>query len=99
LAGLAAAYVFSPVQLIPNFIPVLGYLDDFFVVTLAGGLALKIIPAALLQELRVKAQTISQQPTSRTATLVVFLLSIGLTALMAAIAWRLLSTPRHRDLR
>ena len=95
LAGLAAAYVLSPIQLIPNFIPVLGYLDDLVVVTLAGKLALKIIPAGLIEELRAKAQAIDGRPTSRTTALVIILLWIGLTALVGAIVWRFWHAPAH----
>lgn len=52
LLGLAVAYAVSPVDLIPDFIPVLGHLDDLVVVPLLVWLALKTIPRGLLEEHR-----------------------------------------------
>jgi len=50
------AYAFSPVDLIPDFIPVLGYLDDLVLLPLGVVLALKMIPAEVMQESRAKAE-------------------------------------------
>jgi len=55
LAVLVAAYAFSPIDLIPDFIPVLGYLDDAVIVPLGIWLALRLIPQHVLAESRVKA--------------------------------------------
>jgi uncharacterized membrane protein YkvA (DUF1232 family) len=55
-AGLVVAYAFSPIDLVPDFIPVLGYLDDLILVPLGIALALKMIPAAVMDECRKKAQ-------------------------------------------
>ena len=55
LAVLVAAYAFSPVDLIPDFIPVLGYLDDVIIVPLGIWLALSTIPQHVLTESRRKA--------------------------------------------
>ena len=55
LAVLVAAYAFSPIDLIPDFIPVLGYLDDLIVVPLGIWLALRLIPLHVLDESRRKA--------------------------------------------
>jgi uncharacterized membrane protein YkvA (DUF1232 family) len=52
------AYAFSPIDLIPDFIPVLGYLDDLIIVPLGISLALKLIPPYIIEENREKAEEI-----------------------------------------
>lgn len=54
------AYAFSPIDLIPDFIPILGYLDDLVIVPLGIILALKLIPSLIIQEYRIKAEEIRQ---------------------------------------
>jgi uncharacterized membrane protein YkvA (DUF1232 family) len=56
LGLLVAAYAFSPIDLIPDFIPILGYLDDVILVPLGVWLVLKLIPKHVLEELKVKAE-------------------------------------------
>jgi uncharacterized membrane protein YkvA (DUF1232 family) len=55
--ALVVAYAFSPVDLVPDFIPVLGYLDDLILVPLGITLALKMIPEEALAEARLQAET------------------------------------------
>ena len=55
LAGVVAAYALSPIDLIPDFIPVLGYLDDLLLVPAGIWLAVRLIPAGLLEEFRAAA--------------------------------------------
>ena len=55
------AYAFSPIDLIPDPIPVLGYLDDLILIPLGIALALKMIPLPVLADCREKAQTIIAQ--------------------------------------
>ena len=54
-AAVVVAYSFSPIDLIPDFIPVLGYLDDFLLIPLGIALALKMIPPAVMADSRAKA--------------------------------------------
>jgi len=60
-AACVVGYAFSPVDLIPDPIPVLGYLDDLVLVPLGVALALKMIPQAVLAECREKAQQAMSQ--------------------------------------
>jgi uncharacterized membrane protein YkvA (DUF1232 family) len=55
LAAAVAAYALSPVDLIPDFIPVLGYLDDLVIVPLGIMAAVRLVPQHVMAELRMKA--------------------------------------------
>lgn len=55
LVLLTIAYALSPIDLIPDFIPVLGYLDDLIIVPLGIALSLRLIPAEVLAECRARA--------------------------------------------
>jgi uncharacterized membrane protein YkvA (DUF1232 family) len=64
VAGATAAYALSPIDLIPDFIPVLGLLDDLIIVPLGIWITLKLIPQPLMAEYREVAARIAQRPTS-----------------------------------
>jgi len=57
LLGAAVAYALSPVDLIPDFIPVLGHLDDLVILPLLVITAVKLIPPAVIEECRARART------------------------------------------
>lgn len=82
VAGFAAAYAFSPIDLIPDFIPVLGLLDDLVILPLAIGYAVKHIPPALAAELREEAAARAERPVSRGAALVVATVWAGILAFL-----------------
>jgi len=86
-AACVVGYAFSPIDLIPDPIPVLGYLDDLILVPLGITLALKIIPPAVLAECRDKAEIAMSegQPTSWVAAIVVVSLWLLLAALAATV--------------
>ena len=67
------AYALSPIDLIPDFIPVLGLLDDVLIVPAGLWLALRLIPAPLVAELRAKAETAGRLPPSRLGAVLVVL--------------------------
>lgn len=56
IALAVAAYAFSPIDLIPDFIPVLGYLDDLIIIPLGIMLVVKLIPENLMADCRAKAR-------------------------------------------
>lgn len=57
LAAAVAAYALSPIDLIPDFVPMLGYLDDLIIVPLGIMLVVKLVPAELMAEFRARAVT------------------------------------------
>lgn len=68
-----AGYAFSPIDLVPDFIPVIGYLDDLIIIPLGIILAIKMIPSDVLEECRAKAKesTDQKKPVSWIAALVI----------------------------
>ena len=82
LAGLVAAYALSPIDLIPDFIPVIGYLDDLLLVPAGIWLAVRLIPAALLAELRTAAEA-RERPRSLAGAAVVAAVWLALAGLAA----------------
>jgi uncharacterized membrane protein YkvA (DUF1232 family) len=71
VGGIIAAYAISPIDLIPDFIPVLGYLDDLLIVPLGLMLAVRLIPDALMIEFRDRADIMSERPRSILAAVVI----------------------------
>lgn len=71
VAGAIAAYAVSPIDLIPDFIPVLGYLDDLLIVPLGLMLAVRLIPHGLMAEFRERADGIQERPRSVVGAVVV----------------------------
>jgi uncharacterized membrane protein YkvA (DUF1232 family) len=84
LAAVAvAAYALSPIDLIPDFIPVLGYLDDVIILPVALLLVIKMIPAPLMAEFRQEAQRRAERPTSRAGAILI--VAIWIAAFVLAI--------------
>lgn len=67
LVLLVVAYALSPIDLIPDFVPVLGYLDDLIIVPAGISLALRLIPAEVMEQARLQARN---SPPQRRAGLV-----------------------------
>ena len=82
-AGLVIAYAFSPIDLIPDFIPVLGYLDDLILIPLGIGLAIRMIPAGVMVDCRVQAEaeTAEGKQTNWISAVMIILIWILLAAL------------------
>ncbi|MGX5831337.1 YkvA family protein [Mesorhizobium sp. 43Arga] len=85
IAGAVAAYALSPIDLIPDFIPVIGYLDDLIIVPLGIMLAVKLVPADLMQEFRDEA-TRQAKPVSRAG--MAFVVAVWIVAALM-LAWYL----------
>ncbi|MES2491922.1 MAG: YkvA family protein [Pseudomonadota bacterium] len=71
VAGLVAAYALSPIDLIPDFIPVLGYLDDLILLPLGIVVAVKLVPRELMAELRAQSLNLGWRPSRAGLAIVV----------------------------
>lgn len=90
LGALVVAYALSPIDLIPDFIPVLGYLDDIILLPIGIYLVLKMVPPTILEECRGQARAWlagnRRAPRSYWGLIIV----MALWAALACLAWRLL---------
>ncbi|MBB4351664.1 MULTISPECIES: YkvA family protein [Rhizobiaceae] len=80
VAGAVAAYALSPIDLIPDFIPVLGYLDDLILVPVGILIAIRLVPQELMSEFRLAAEQRSGRPVSRSG--LAFILAIWLACII-----------------
>jgi uncharacterized membrane protein YkvA (DUF1232 family) len=90
VAALVVAYALSPIDLIPDFIPVLGYLDDLILVPLGVWLVLRMIPPEVMADARARATAGLEagSPTLRAGAAIVIVLWLLGLALAAWIVWR-----------
>ncbi|KFC75964.1 hypothetical protein FG93_00104 [Bosea sp. LC85] len=87
LAAAVAAYALSPIDLVPDFIPVLGYLDDLLIVPAGIALAIYLIPPELMAEFRRRAEQSAVRPRSMIAAAIIvcaWLLALATVALWAS---------------
>jgi uncharacterized membrane protein YkvA (DUF1232 family) len=90
LAVAVAGYVLSPIDLIPDFIPVLGYLDDVIIVPLGIMLVVRLIPPEIMAEHRDLAAAAQERPISRVAAIVIASIWAASVALAGWIAYHYL---------
>ena len=90
VAACVAAYALSPIDLIPDFIPVIGYLDDLVLVPLGILLAVRLIPPDLMAEFRAAAQD-QRKPVSRAGAVVIVAIWLACTAIAGWAAWSMLA--------
>ncbi|HEX4765308.1 MAG TPA: YkvA family protein [Lichenihabitans sp.] len=88
VAGLVAAYALSPIDLIPDVIPILGYLDDLLIVPLGITLVVALIPPDLMAEFRAEAARRSTRPTSYAAATVIVAVWVATAVLLIGLLWR-----------
>ena len=82
LTGLIVAYALSPIDLIPDFIPVLGLLDDIILLPLGIYIAIRMIPNDVLEQFREQAKQMEDKPKSYAAAVGIVLLWIAIAALV-----------------
>lgn len=90
IAAVVVGYAFSPIDLIPDPIPILGYLDDLVLIPLGAFLVVKMIPAQVMADSRQKAEALMAQgkPINKLAAAVIVLIWIGLAVVGGLIVYR-----------
>lgn len=84
LALLVAAYALSPIDLIPDFIPVIGYLDDLLLIPLGIALVVRLTPPAVIEAAREKAAHVAIRPVSYAAAAIIVALWLILAILWSS---------------
>lgn len=84
IAGITVAYALSPIDLIPDFIPIIGYFDDLILVPLGIWLALRLIPSELIAECREKAAHMDSLSRNWSAAMVIVVVWL---MLCTAVIW------------
>lgn len=92
LAVLVAAYALSPIDLIPDFIPVIGLLDDLLLVPLGLALVVRLTPPAVVESARAQAQRAANKPVSYSAAAFIFFLWLVLFFFFARWAFNVVRT-------
>jgi uncharacterized membrane protein YkvA (DUF1232 family) len=87
LALAVAAYALSPIDLIPDFIPVLGYLDDLLIVPLGILLVARLVPPPVLAECRAQAAAADQRPRSMAGAVAIVFLWVAASVLLIWWLW------------
>jgi uncharacterized membrane protein YkvA (DUF1232 family) len=87
LALAIAAYAFSPIDFIPDFIPVLGLLDDFLILPLGISLVIKLTPAAVVADNRARAREVTDNPRSTVAAIAIVAVWIFAAAILGYWLW------------
>jgi uncharacterized membrane protein YkvA (DUF1232 family) len=87
LAAVIAAYALSPIDLIPDFIPVLGYLDEVILLPLAMAGVMRLIDPAVMAEHRAAATRIAERPVSKSGAALTLAVWAGVAALLVWQFW------------
>jgi uncharacterized membrane protein YkvA (DUF1232 family) len=93
LAIAVAAYALSPIDLIPDFIPIVGYLDDLVIVPFGIWLVVSLIPEEIMVECRAKADAAGRRPVSRAGMIAIIVLWIFGVMTLGWIAYAAWSRP------
>ncbi len=87
LALAIAAYALSPIDLIPDFIPIVGYLDDVILLPLGIVLVIKLTPAEVIEESRKRARAAAAKPVSNAAAVVIVAIWLASAAALGYWLW------------
>jgi len=79
IGGIVSAYVLSPIDLIPDFVPILGVIDDLVIIWIGIAVAVRIVPTALMAEHRAAADAAVERPISKSGAIII----IGLWTMVA----------------
>jgi uncharacterized membrane protein YkvA (DUF1232 family) len=88
IAIAVAAYALSPVDLIPDFVPVLGYLDDMIIVPAGIALVIRLIPPPIMAEHRALAAAAQDRPVSRSAAAAIVVVWVSAAGAVMWLAMR-----------
>ena len=95
LAIAVAGYALSRIDLIPDFIPIIGYLDDLIILPLGIWLVVSLIPDDVMVECRAKADAAGQRPVSRAGMIAIIVVWIAVGLMLAWIGYISWSRPRE----
>ena len=98
LAAFIIGFALSPIDLIPDFIPVVGYFDDLIIVPLGIALLVKIIPGDILEECRAKAEAdlSRRKPKNWVAAIIIVLIWLLVIYLILVLIWPLVFSSRAK---
>lgn len=88
MAALTVAYALSPIDLIPDFIPVLGYLDDLLILPILAAIAIRLIPVSIMDECKAEARALWQDGKPKQWYYAIPILALW-TAIIIMIVWKL----------
>jgi uncharacterized membrane protein YkvA (DUF1232 family) len=95
LAVAVAGYALSPIDLIPDFIPVIGYLDDLIIVPLGIWLVVSLVPGDVMAECRARADAAGMRPASRAGMIAIIAVWIVVGLILVRIGYVWWSQPRE----
>ena len=95
LAIAVAGYALSPIDLIPDFIPVIGYLDDLIIVPLGIWLVVSLVPDDVMSECRAKADAAGQRPVSQAGMIAIVAVWIAVGLMLGWVGYVSWHQPRE----
>ncbi len=93
VAVLVAAYALSPIDLIPDFIPVIGYLDDLVLLPLGVLLVIRLVPPGIMAEHRATAEKHNRLPQNRIVAAIIIILWVAGIAFLGWVFFKGIGTP------